>query len=500
MRAWHHHPSLQKIIKILQTYRVEAYLVGGAVRDLLLEREALVDLDFAVPGDGLTVARQVANALKGAFYPLDAERGTGRVVYKRQTSTGPQKTHLDFATFRGPTLLADLRDRDFTINAMALSLVDPPELIDPLQGQKDLEQGQIRAVSETALANDPVRILRAVRQVAEFDFVIDPHTVQLIRHTAPDLIKISPERQRDELIKLLNTPRPGQAIQHLQSFDILPHILPEIETMVGVEQSKPHYLNVFEHTTTALTAWAAMQQQPFSDLDASLRDKTKNYLGGALTGDLTLHTLMPVALLFHDTGKPLTQAEVSQGQERDDYTKITFLNHEKMSAKLTRQALQRLRFSRQAISFVETIVRHHMRPLSLTSASRVSRRALYRFFRDTAGAGYQAGPAVALHALADHQATYPPNTGQTETEALLAVVNRLIVAYFDQQAQVVDPPTLLTGRDLIKMFNLTEGRLIGVLLERLKEAQAAGQVNDKSGALTFVQADPDFMAYQANND
>ena len=175
---------------------------------------------------------------------------------------------------------------------------------------------------------------------------------------------------------------------------------------------------------------------------------------------------------------------------------IRFLRHERESAKIARRVMRRFYFSRQATDFVETVVTHHMRPLLLAAEGKASRRAIYRFFRGTSGATYHAGIAVALHTLADHRATYPPHQGQAEEQALLKVIHQLVTAYFEQQDQVVDPPPLLTGRDLIETLGLSEGRLIGLLLKRLKEAQAAGQIKDRTEALDFIKADPDFASYQ----
>ncbi|GIK41252.1 MAG: HDIG domain-containing protein [Chloroflexota bacterium] len=472
------YPLLQKVIYVLQTHRLEAYLVGGAVRDMLLGRESIVDLDFVVPGDGLAVARRVANALDAAYYPLDAERGTGRVVV--------EKSYLDFASLRGATLLDDLADRDFTINAIALSLVEPFQLIDPLGGQADLEAGQIRAASATAFSHDPVRVLRAVRQAVEFGFSLEAGTEAALHDAVPGLPAISPERQRDELLKLLNTPAPGQAVQMLRRLGVLPHILPEIESLIGVTQGPPHYLDVFDHTTAALDAWARLVQSSFADLPAQLQAAVVQELNEPLAGNLTQQTLLPLALLLHDTGKPSTR------EPAPDSAAVHFYRHERVGAKITGKVMRRFRFSNQAANFVETVVARHMRPLLLMMEWRVSRRAVYRFFRDTAGSGYQAGVAVALHALADHDATYPPGQGEQELRELREVVYKLVAAYFEQREQVVEPAPLLTGRDLMDTLGLPEGRLIGILLNRLKEAQATGEVTDRAAALAFIQADPDF--------
>jgi tRNA nucleotidyltransferase/poly(A) polymerase len=481
-------PLLQEVIHILQTHHLEAYLVGGAVRDMLLGREQMVDLDFAVPGDGLAVARQVANSLNAAFYPLDAERGTGRVVFYTGAPR-PAQSYLDFATLRGPTLLADLADRDFTINAMALSLTEPFELIDPLQGRRDLEMGQIRATSAAAFKHDPVRVLRAVRQAVELKFALEAKTKQYLRAAAPALPGVSPERQRDELLKLLNTPAPGQAIQTLRQLGVISYILPEIEPMIGVSQGPPHYRDVFDHTTEALEAWAEMAQTGFSDISAHLQPAVGQLLAEPLAGNLTQQTLLPLALLLHDTGKPSTRSLEETGSE----TRVRFIGHEKVSAKISRRLMQRFHFSNQATEFVETVVAQHMRPLLLAAEGQLSRRAIYRFFRDTGGSAYQAGVAVALHALADRRATYRPDQGQAEREQLREVVNQLVTAYMEQREQVVEPAPLLTGRDLIQSLGLAEGRLIGQLLNKVKEAQATGEVSDKAAALALIQADPDFI-------
>lgn len=483
------HHLLQNVIHVLKSHRLEAYLVGGAVRDMLLGRERIVDLDFATPGDGLVVARQVANTLGAAFYPLDAERGTGRVVLTAGETHFPSASHLaqsylDFASLRGATLLDDLADRDFTINAIALSLAEPFVLIDPLGGQQDLARRQIRAASVTALTHDPVRVLRAVRQAVELDFTIEAHTEQLVREAAPALPQVSPERRRDELVKLLNTPAPGEAVQKLRKLGVSPYIVPEIEPTIGLTQGPPHYLDVFDHTATALDAWAGMLHSGLTDLPEHLQSTVMAYLAESLAGNLSRHSLLPLALLLHDTGKPETREEAGQG-------KIRFLGHEKVSAQIARRLMQRFRFSSQAGDFVETVVAQHMRPLLLAGEGSVSRRAVYRFFRDSG----EAGVAVALHALADHQATYPQGAGQGEAEwlRLREVAVKLITAYFEQRDQVVDPPSLLSGYDLIQTFGLAEGRLIGVLLSRLKEAQAMGEVTDKAAALAFIQNDPDFV-------
>lgn len=480
------HKLLRQTIDILRRKQIEAYLVGGAVRDLLLGREDVFDFDFVVPNDGVTVARQIGNALHAPFYPLDSERGTGRVVY----TSAEDKTYLDFASFRGIDLAADLADRDFTINAIALSLTDPPQLLDPLRGTQDLEQQHIRAASIESFSNDPVRVLRAVRQAIEFDFIVTADTETYLRQAVSQLQSVSPERQRDELVKLLTTSAPGDAIQMLHNYGVLSHLLPEVAATVGLTQSAPHHQDVFQHTLTALNSWTTNLEQ--LGLPDSLATDINTYLNSELAGDLTIAEIMPLAILLHDTGKALTRTEEIIGEQ----IKVRFLGHARESGQLARQMMNRLRFSSQATNFVTNVVLHHMRPLMLTTNGKVSRRAIYRFFRDTRSSTHEAGVAVALHALIDHQATYPPQQGLIEGQQLLSVVQQLLTAYFETKDQVIDPPPLLTGHDLMEIFDLKEGRIIGLLLRNLKEAQAAGEVGDRNSAIAFIKTDPNFAHQQ----
>jgi tRNA nucleotidyltransferase/poly(A) polymerase len=468
-------PPLANIAGLLRRQGCDAYLVGGAVRDALLGRANLADLDFVTLNDGLETARQVANELGGAFYPLDSARGTGRVILPALT--------LDFATCRGPTLTADLQDRDFTINAMALSLADPPHLIDPFHGQADLQAGVIRPVTPASFLNDPMRVLRAIRQAVQFDFTLTPTSERLLPQAAPGLAAVSPERQRDELLKLLNTPTPGQGVQLLRRLEVLPHLLPEVAAMAGVKQGPPHHLDVFDHTAAALNAWARLAATGLPALWPEEWPHLELYLDTPLAGGLSVRQLMPLALLWHDTGKPLTRTV--------DAGRVRFLGHEIESARLASQIMQRLRFSNQAVDFVGKVITHHMRPLLLAQAGSAGRRAVYRFFRATAAPVASAGPATTLHTLADHQATYHPGSGGPEWEALLKLAHQLVHTFFHEYDQMVAPAPLLSGRDLIRL-GVSQGPMIGRLLDRLKESQATGQVSTYAEAVAYVQADPDF--------
>ncbi|MBV8884712.1 MAG: CCA tRNA nucleotidyltransferase [Chroococcidiopsidaceae cyanobacterium CP_BM_RX_35] len=174
-----------------------AYLVGGAVRDALLGRHSrYLDLDFVLPTDAVKIARQIASRYQAGFVLLDAERQIARVVFEQAT--------VDFAQQEGATLKTDLQRRDFTVNAIAYN-PHTGELLDPLQGCADLQQGMLCMISPANLQDDPLRLLRAYRQAAQLNFTIDPDTQAVIRRLAPQLVRVAAERVQLELGYLLNS-------------------------------------------------------------------------------------------------------------------------------------------------------------------------------------------------------------------------------------------------------------------------------------------------------
>ncbi|MBC8444720.1 MAG: CCA tRNA nucleotidyltransferase, partial [Chloroflexi bacterium] len=226
------HPIIRRVFELAAKRQVPLYLVGGSVRDMLLGAETH-DFDFAVEGDGLALGRYVANTLRGAYVPLDKERRTARVLLSPQdtarfypplTGTPPsghvpappsQGLCLDIAALRGDSLEADLRDRDFTINAMALgrAVGERWVLFDPLHGSEDLANKVLRPGSPSSFVDDPVRTLRAARMHIQFGCAIEPDTRELMRCAVPLLGLVSAERVRDEWFKILDLPGAAGALR-----------------------------------------------------------------------------------------------------------------------------------------------------------------------------------------------------------------------------------------------------------------------------------------------
>ena len=481
-------PLLEQLRPLLQTQSQPVYLVGGAVRDALLGRISH-DLDFVVPANAIKLAFQVADALGVPAYVLDRERDTGRVMLPEA------HTSLDFACFRGADLAADLRDRDLAINAMALpaTATTTAALIDPHNGQADLAAGQIRLIHERSLLDDPVRSLRAVRLAHSLGFVLTPETETAVRAAAPHLNQISAERIRDELLKLLETAVPHHAVADLANLGLLAEILPDIMALTPVEQSAPHHEPVFAHTLSVLR-WLTVveaaiepqrtQKNSASSVLSAVKKILEPYAAQIqalwqeeVDGGVNGRMLLRLGALFHDVGKAQTQTIEEDGR-------IRFLGHEKAGADLTGQILRRLSLSNEAIARVKKIVAGHMRPLHLAnSGGKLSRRAVYRYFRETAVSGIN----IALLSLADHLATYEGTGPDAQWQALLQVVSDLCHHYFERHEETVAPPPLVDGRMLMDALTLQPGPEVGRLLRLIQEAQAAGELETAVAAIEFAR-------------
>ncbi len=492
-------PEILDSVRSVLPDGLTVYLVGGAVRDALLGRP-VHDLDFVLERNAIKTARQIADALHADFYPLDQERDTGRVIV-----TGADGKHMlmDFASFRrvdsptisGPSLESDLAGRDFTLNAIALKLSDN-SLYDPLGGAMDLKEKRLRACTPSAFTDDPVRILRGVRLAANFGFHILPETRLAMKAAAGSLGKVSPERLRDELFRILDGPQPAACLRALDLLGVLDRLLPELAVLKGVEQIPPHVQDVWTHTLSTVAhlekILAALRPEydPDSASDLLLgllvlrigryRQQISAALMAPLIADRSRRSLLFLAALYHDIAKP-------QSKKMDEAGQVHFWGHDQQGAELLTERARALALGNDEIQWLETVVRNHMRihfhtNRLLSDGKPASRRAIYRFFRDTGPAGVE----VCLLTLADLQATYELTLPQETWAAALEVVRMLLEAWYEKKEERVTPSPLVDGNDLMQELSLQPGKKIGELLEAVREAQAIGEVSTKDQALALA--------------
>jgi putative nucleotidyltransferase with HDIG domain len=458
-------------VAIAETVGAPVWLVGGAVRDLRLGR-TLRDIDLALPGGSGAAARRLADRLGGAFVPLGEPHGMARVVL-----AGPPPLHVDLADLRGPTLADDLAGRDVTIDALAVDLHEllrgPARIEDYTGGLGDLAARRLRACRPTALADDPVRVLRVLRLAYELDFAIEPATEMLARAAAPMLATVSAERVRDEVTRVLRLPRSAPAVRRADGWGALAVALPEIEAMRAAGQSAPHHFTVWEHSLHALEAADTL----LADLRilAPHDARVAASFAEPLRGDLTRREVWKLAVLLHDVAKPETRSVDADGRTR-------FIGHDRIGAERVAAIAVRLAWPARATEVLAKLVRHHLRPMHLGMLDAVTRRARYRFHRDVG----EEVPALVCLTIADAAGTdgrAPARVYRGETRALL---DSLLAGEEPAAREAVEPP-LVRGGDVMALLGLPPGPAVGRWLRHAREAQALGLVRTPDEAVAWLR-------------
>jgi putative nucleotidyltransferase with HDIG domain len=485
-------PDLTGLLDIIRDELAEdrdMFLVGGALRDVLLG-VPVHDMDFAMAEDPSSLAKSVAKKLKSGFYVLDDDRHTARVMYY----DGNNKPFpLDFVQFTGNSIFEDLTNRDFTLNAMALSLRDPLTLIDPLEGNTDLMQGQLRTCSPQSLRDDPVRVLRGIRLATQFGFSYISGLEELMATAGSFLPSTSIERQRDEFFKILEGPDPYRGIVDCFRFNVINHMFPLLMDQKAIPASPPHILPLFEHTLAIVkyldkvfACLAENQHEVKVDTwwGTVIRNEVRayseflsSYLEDEITRGRSKRGLLMLSALLHDIGKPKTLETSEDGH-------LHYYGHEIVGAAMAWEAAKRIQLSNAESEWISKIVRYHMALLPwLHSDGPPSRRSLYRFFKQTGDAGL----GIALLSLADKLATYGENISPEKWQKNVMTTKRLLSTWFDDASEIVSPQPWLDGYDLQEKFGLKPGRQIGRLLDALLEAQASGEVSNQDEAETFIR-------------
>lgn len=327
--------SVSDLMQLFQTHGYDIYVVGGAVRDILMGKNA-TDWDFttnATPEQMLTFLGEDAyytNKFGTVGLPQEDSEPFEITTYRTEHGGYSDNRRPDEVRW-GETLEEDLKRRDFTINAMALSVTAENEvsLIDHFDGQKDLDKKLIRTVGDTneRFSEDALRMMRAIRIASELGFTIEEDTFEAISTNAKLIDKISRERVRDELFKILASPQPDHGIILLRDSGLLTLIIPELDKTFGVEQKSPgrhHIYDVWSHSINALKAVSERNND----------------------------VITRFATLIHDIGKPQTYRKLDTGT-------ITFYNHEVVGAAIAKRIADRMRFSNEDKEKLWRLVRFH---------------------------------------------------------------------------------------------------------------------------------------------
>ena len=423
--------EVSRITTTLEAAGFEAWVVGGCVRDLLLGRKPK-DWDITTNA----TPEQIQGLFENTFYTN--EFGTVGIVNEgvedeslKVVEATPYRLEGKYSDARRPDSVEfsqniedDLKRRDFTINSLAYNPLKD-KLLDPYEGIKDIGVGLIRAVGEPGerFGEDALRIMRAVRISAELGFDIETNTKTAMAKCGSQLEKISKERIRDEFVRILNSPKPMQAFVLSHSLGILQYITPELEKGIGIDQNQAHSFDVWEHNLRSLQHAA---------------DKSWSFE-------------VRLAALFHDVGKPQARR---RSEEKNDWT---FHGHDVVGARITKKALDNLKFSRETIEKVTTLVRWHM---FFSDPDKITLSAVRRVISNVGRESI--GDLIQLR-ICDRIGTGRPKEQPFRLRKYQAMIEQALRDPISVAMLAVD------GADVIRVTGETPGPRIGWLLHALLE-------------------------------
>ncbi len=459
-------PLLGEWLKQYNGPTPQLYLVGGFVRDLLMNRPSK-DVDVACRG-AKSFARRMAESLGLAFVPM--EKKSDEPCYRLVDRKDAGRV-LDVAELRGKTIEHDLSHRDFTINAMA-ARVDREgaigEIVDPLDGRGDLSRTMIRKAGPEAFRSDPVRILRAVRFAAQLDFSIESETAADMARCAPLLGSTSAERILAELMIILASSSAASHFRMMDRVSLLEAIFPEIRVMKNCEQDAYHHLDVWQHSLLVMEHCEAIVNG-LTERFGEVADSVRRNLDPNGRREL-----LKLAGVLHDAGKPITQGfNPRKGR-------FTFYRHDAKGAEIVLSIARRLKMSRRDQDFLTLLVAEHRHVHDLAKPQ-AKPATLLRWLRSL---GDDAPPAIVL-SMADDMAKHGPLADDESRERYLRWAGETVRRYYRETKAVLETPPLITGADLLAL-GMAPGPEMGRILSLVREAQDAGEVKTKEEALKLA--------------
>jgi tRNA nucleotidyltransferase/poly(A) polymerase len=437
------------------------YIVGGSIRDLLCGRTP-IDYDLAVTNVPDRFARSLASRTAGHVVEFGKH---GHTILRVITGND----YFDIMPLNGESIEDDLHRRDFTINALALE-VSSGNLIDPTGGRQDLAAKKVRMVDRDVFRNDPVRLLRAYRMAATFDFTIDKDTEAAISQDADLIRKSAAERIREELFKILNSAGSHAQLALMAHSGLLFSVFPELSQLKNCRQGDKQSVNLFEQT---LDAYGHLEKLLYS------RDQKLPEPGNRLLEDMhsARAILLKWAVLLQHIGQPSARTDTA-GET------LHFGGHAAHSAAVALEICQRLRFSRRQSDTIEFIIRHHLEPFFLFNARRDKApddRAFIRFFMRCG----DHTPDILLHALSGFMGRWD------QEDPSIPSFSEFVTAGIDCYYSILRPrastPPPLNGNDLIKEFGLKPSAAFKQILKALEEEHLARKNLTREQALELVE-------------
>lgn len=440
----------------------EIYLVGGSVRDILLNKE-LSDRDLIVTDiEAKDFAIQVSEFFDGVFVPLDEENKIYRVVLKDKTN------YLDITNPVENSLEKDISRRDLTINAICIN-IRTGEIIDYYNGLKDFENKIIKEISEKNFTDDPLRLLRIFRFHSTLGFEISNSLKEIADKYANLITKPAKERIEYELMKLFSGEFAHSALLKMDECGILELIFPFVKELKQVPPNAHHHLDLFHHSIETVK----QIQKLYEESD----DFVKEHLDKIDFGGFSRLAHLKLAGFMHDIGKfSCWFIEKDTGRHR-------FYKHEEAGAKMCPEILKKLTFSNKQIKYVQTLIKNHMYATMVVCSPQLTDKIMMRFVRK---ADEDAIDMITIAKADRLSALGPEITSEIVNENLTALTK--LQNFYIESLETIEPlPKLLDGNEIMDLIDIKPSATLGKILNDLHEAQLNGEINTKEEAIDFVK-------------
>lgn len=465
---------LRHIMELGKELNLNIYLVGGALRDLLLNRN-INDFDFVVEREHKKLITAIVNMENTTLVTLDEERQIYRIVLKSGII-------LDFSPMEGEDIAVDLSHRDFTINSMAYNIengwpVDKDRIIDPFKGIQDLRDKRICHIDDRVFEEDPIRMLRAVTFMTQLGFKLDRDTQALVVKDAKKITTVAGERITGELFKILGEKRSYYYFNFMdKDLFLLEYIFPEIKKMKEVGKCKYHLVDSWKHSIyTMKLAESYIYDKDF--FECYISKAYQEHFNEVIAGDRRRFQLIKLGAFFHDVGKPLARWVDKEGRTR-------FKGHELIGAEIVKKYANHLKLSKKEGEILQNYVALHMWPLVLYKKNDVSGRSLYKFFNEANKETLD----ILIIALGDIIATRRILDPYEEMGKFKTYIEYMASNYLTRYKEIEDISMIITGEDIMRELNINPGIKVGRILKEVQRSIYVGNISaNREEAMKYIK-------------
>ncbi|MBQ4078514.1 CCA tRNA nucleotidyltransferase [bacterium] len=451
------------VIKLIKPYLtdVEAYIVGGFVRDILMNKKSH-DRDLILCGcDVEKFSRELADKLNAHFIELDSVNKIYRIVLENKID------YIDITMPIENDFEKDIKRRDLTINAIAYNL-KTSEIIDLVGGVDDIKNKKIKGICDKNFEDDPLRLLRIFRFYAKTGFEIDESLIELSKRLYKRINEPAKERVTVELLKMFEGKYCDLALLKLDECGLLEEIFPIYKEVKKIPPNSHHHLDLIHHLIESVRQVQMIYEKS--------SEEVKNYLETIKYGSVQELAFLKLATFLHDIGKP------SCWTIEEDTLRHRFIKHDEIGSKLVIPILKDLKFSKKQIQYVQTLIKYHIYPSSMVSAEDVTDKAFMKFYRKMEGYVID----LIILAMADRLSARGEKITEDIVNKNINALTKLLNDYLEMRKNIKPLEKLLDGRDIMELLKIKQGPQLGEIINALKEAQISGNVTTKEEAINFV--------------